>query len=83
MKRTPVVVMAIRWINAVSGMRNFIWATNPVEAQLWTIRWDFALTLDGNIIHASDSVENAEIELNRFFKWEWIYDYRRLVDEII
>jgi nucleoside-diphosphate kinase len=64
-------------------MRTFIWATNPSEAAMWTIRWDFALTIDGNIIHASDSIENAEIELQRFFKWEWIFEYKRLIDEVI
>jgi nucleoside-diphosphate kinase len=64
-------------------MRTFIWATNPSEATMWTIRWDFALTVDGNIIHASDSPENAEIELQRFFGWEWIFEYKRLIDEVI
>lgn len=83
MQRTPVVVLAVSWANAVAAMRNFIWATNPQEAAMWTIRWDFALSVDGNIIHASDSVENAQIELKRFFKWEWVYDYKKLIDEVI
>ena len=83
MKRTPVVVLAIRWNNAVACMRHFIWATNPQEATMWTIRWDFALTVDGNIIHASDTIENAGIELQRFFGWKDVFDYKKLVDEVI
>lgn len=83
MQRTPVVVLAVRGVNAVAVMRNFIWATNPQEAAMGTIRGDFALTVDGNIIHASDTLENAAIELKRFFKWEWVFDYKKLIDELI
>jgi len=43
-------------------------ATNPAEALPGSIRGDFGLTIDANIIHASDTPENAQIELNRFFK---------------
>lgn len=62
-----VVAIWIEWTEAVKTMRNLTWATNPLEANPGTIRWDFALIVDENIIHASDSVENALIEYKRFF----------------
>lgn len=83
MVRTPVVILAVKWVNAVATMRTLIGATNPQEALPWTVRWDYALTVDANIIHASDTEENAKIEIQRFFKWEGIYDYAKISDDII
>lgn len=83
MKRTPVVALAVTWVNAVSVVRNLTWATNPAEALPGSIRWDFGLNIDANIIHASDSQENAQKELNRFFKGEGIFEYNRVIDEVI
>jgi nucleoside-diphosphate kinase len=83
MQRTPVVAMAVTWKDAIKTVRTLTGATNPAEALPGSIRGDFGLTIDGNIIHASDSEENAEIELNRFFKGEWIYDYSKLTDEVL
>lgn len=83
MQRTPVVALAVRGINAVATVRNLTGATNPTEALPGSIRGDFALTIDANIIHASDSIENAEIELNRFFKWQDIFDYKKISDEVL
>lgn len=83
MTRTPVIAIAATWVNAVSTIRTLIWVTNPTEALPWTVRGDFGLSIDANIIHASDSIETAEKELKRFFKWEGIYDYTRVIDEVI
>lgn len=83
MKRTPVIAIAAKWANAVSVVRTLTGATNPAEALPGSIRWDFGLTIDANIIHASDSPENAEKELKRFFKWEDIFDYSRLIETIL
>ncbi len=83
MRRTPVIAMAIRGKNAISIVRTLTGATNPAEAMPGSIRWDFGLTIDGNIIHASDSEETAEIELERFFKSEGIFDYNKLTDEVL
>jgi nucleoside-diphosphate kinase len=68
MQRTPVVAIAVKGINAIATVRNLTGATNPAEALPGSIRGDYALTIDANIIHASDTPKNAEIELNRFFK---------------
>ena len=83
MKRTPVVALAVRGNNAISTVRTLTGATNPAEALPGSIRGDFGLTIDGNIIHASDSEETAEKELNRFFKGEGIYDYTKLIEEVL
>lgn len=83
MTRTPVVALAVSGDNAIATVRMLTGATNPQEALPGSIRGDFGLTIDWNIIHASDSSETAEVELKRFFKWEWVFDYTRVVDEVL
>ena len=83
MTRTPVVALAVKGNNAIPVVRMLTGATNPQEALPGSIRGDFALTIDANIIHASDTPENAEIELNRFFKWEGIFEYNKISDEVL
>lgn len=83
MIRTPVVAMAITGKNVISIIRNLAGATNPVDAMPWTIRWDFGLTIDWNIMHASDSEETAKVELKRFFKDEGIFEYNRVIDNVL
>ena len=83
MKSSPIVAMAIRGANAVPTIRKMSGATNPVEALPGTIRGDFALSIDGNIMHASDSEETANEELERFFKKEEIFEYERLDNVVL
>ncbi len=83
MMRTPVVALAVSGQNAIATVRMLTGATNPQEALPGSIRWDFGLTIDGNIIHASDSAETAQTELKRFFKGENIFDYSRGFDGIL
>ena len=63
----PVVAMIVEGENAVLGMRNLMGATKYEDALAGTIRGDFATSTGNNIIHGSDSVENGEIEIKRFF----------------
>jgi nucleoside-diphosphate kinase len=63
----PVVVTVLEGENAMSTNRDLMGATNPKEAEAGTIRADFADSIDANAVHGSDSVENAEIEINFFF----------------
>ena len=65
----PVVKMVISGLGAVAKMRSLMGATNPLEAAPGTIRGDFAIDVNSNVIHGSDSVENAEREIKLFF-WE-------------
>ena len=67
MSSGPVVVMVLEGENAVAKNRELMGATNPKEAEAGTIRADFADSIDANAVHGSDSVENAEIEINFFF----------------
>lgn len=64
----PVLAMIVEGENAVKGMRILMGATKFEEAAAGTIRGDFAFCTSENLIHGSDSVENAEIEIKRFFK---------------
>ncbi len=63
----PVVKLQISGEEAVPVMRKLMGATNPKDAAPGTIRGDFGLSLDANIIHGSDSPESAERELSIFF----------------
>ena len=63
----PVVVTVLEGENAMAKNRDLMGATNPKEAAAGTIRADFADSIDANAVHGSDSVENAEIEINFFF----------------
>ncbi|MHB2149596.1 nucleoside-diphosphate kinase [Calditrichota bacterium LG25] len=67
MTESPVVVMALEKENAVAGLREVIGATDPAEAAEGTVRRLYAESKGRNIIHASDSPENAKIELGFFF----------------
>lgn len=75
MKALPVIVMCLAGLDAVQVVRTMTGATNGRNAAPGTIRGDFSMSGQENIVHASDSVENAKIELARFFKPEEIFDY--------
>lgn len=63
----PVFAMVVTGENVIDGMRQLIGATNPNEATPGTIRADFAKNVTENVIHGSDTEENAAIEITRFF----------------
>jgi nucleoside-diphosphate kinase len=64
----PIVVMILEKENAVLDNRNLMGATNPKEAKEGTLRNKYGLSIDKNSAHGSDSVENARIEIDFFFK---------------
>ena len=64
----PIVVMILEKENAVLANRELMGATNPKEAKEETIRKKFGISIDKNSVHGSDSVDNAKIEINFFFK---------------
>ena len=64
----PIVVMVLEKENAVLGNRELMGATNPNEAEEGTIRKKYGISIDKNSVHGSDSVENAKIEIDFFFK---------------
>ena len=63
----PVMIQVLEGENAVLMNRELMGATNPKEADVGTIRADFADSIDANAVHGSDSLENAKIEINYFF----------------
>ncbi|BEK32944.1 nucleoside-diphosphate kinase [Campylobacter jejuni] len=64
----PVVISVLEGEGAVLKNRDLMGATNPKEAKAGTIRADFAESIDANAVHGSDSLENAKIEIDFFFK---------------
>ena len=64
----PIVAIVLEKINAVSSNRQIMGATDPKNADEGTIRQQFGLSIDKNSVHGSDSIENAKIEINFFFK---------------
>ena len=64
----PIVVMVLEKENAVLGNRELMGATKPEDAAEGTIREKYGISIDKNSIHGSDSVENAKIEIDFFFK---------------
>jgi nucleoside-diphosphate kinase len=76
----PVVALVVTGANVVEIVRSMVGATNPVKAAPGTIRGDFALEIGRNLIHASDSPENGEMEANLFFHAEELVDMRRSTD---
>ncbi len=64
----PIIVMILEKENAVLGNRELMGATNPKDAQEGTIRKKYGISIDKNSVHGSDSIDNAKIEIDFFFK---------------
>lgn len=67
MQSLPVLVLTLQGNNAVANIRKEVGATDPDKADKGTIREQFGTDVMWNAVHASDSVENAEAEITRFF----------------
>ena len=63
----PVIVQVLQGENAVALYRKVMGATNPLEAEVGTIRKEFALSIEANSVHGSDSLDNAQKEISFFF----------------
>ena len=64
----PIIAMILEKVNAIVDNRKLMGATNPEEAEEGTIRKKYGISIDKNSVHGSDSVENAKIEIDFFFK---------------
>ena len=68
----PIIVMVLQKENAILGNRELMGATNPKDAKEGTIRSKYGISIDKNSVHGSNSIENAKIEIDFFFKdWEF------------
>ena len=70
----PVIVQVLQGENAVALYRKVMGATNPQEAEEGTIRREFALSIEANSVHGSDSIENAKKEISFFFSETEIFE---------
>jgi len=75
MQSTPVIALALAGDHAVEKIRALLGPTDSKKAEKGTIRGDFGVDVMVNIAHASDSPENAKIELERFFRPGELFDY--------
>lgn len=76
----PIVAMVWEGNNAVAAARSTIGATNPVESSPGSIRGDFGMEIGRNLVHGSDSPENAVNEVNLFFDASELVDWSRSID---
>lgn len=76
MMSSPVIVMCLAGVDAIEVFRTMTGVTNGRKALPGTLRGDFCMSQSVNIIHASDSVDNAKTELARFFRPEEIFDWK-------
>ncbi len=83
MTSAPVIVMAVAGLKAIDSIRLIVGVTKGYEADAGTIRGDFSLSMQSNVVHASDSKENGEAEINRFFRDEEIIDYEKVDTKFI
>ena len=77
MMATPVIVCCYEGVDAIQAVRTLAGPTNGRLAAPGTIRGDYSMSFQENIVHTSDSPETAAIELTRFFKPEEIFDYKQ------
>ena len=80
---SPALAMVIEGEEAITTIRKLVGATNPLEADLGTIRGDFGMNTGRNIIHASDAPESAEREISLFFNEDEICDYQIIDNDLI
>jgi len=78
MKHSPSVLLVVEGVRAIEAVRFLAGSTYGLEADPGTIRGDFSMSQSNNIVHASDSSEKAEAEINRFFKPNEIFPYKRV-----
>ncbi len=75
MQAAPLIACCLEGAEAVETVRLMVGATNSRKALPGTIRGDFSMSGEQNVVHASDSVENALVEIDRFFRSGELFDY--------
>ncbi|MBT4510818.1 MAG: nucleoside-diphosphate kinase [Chloroflexi bacterium] len=80
---SPIIAAVLEGTKSVDVTRNTMGATNPVEAGLGTIRGDFGLEIGRNLVHGSDSPENASKEIALFFSPQELVSFKRDIDRWI
>lgn len=83
MMSAPIIAVCIEGIESVRIVRSMCGVTNARDAAVGTIRGDMSMSTRSNLVHASDSVETAEVEIRRFFKEGEIHPYEKRLDAIV
>lgn len=83
MMKTPVIVSVWKGVDIVEIAHHMAGATNGREAAQGTIRGDYSVSIQENIVHTSDTVENAQIEIRRFFSPEEVFDFKQLSNSVL
>lgn len=83
MMKTPVVISVWKGVDVVEIAHHMAGATNGREAAPGTIRGDYSVSIQENIVHTSDTVENAKDEIVRFFKSDEIFDFNQLSNSVL
>ena len=83
MMQSPVIVCCWKGIDSVQVARTMTGCTNGRNAAMGTIRGDYSVSIQENIIHTSDSVENAQLEIKRFFKEDEIFEFDQLSSDLL
>jgi nucleoside-diphosphate kinase len=83
MSAYPVVAIALSGIKAVSVVRSMVGPTKGYEAPAGTIRGDFSMSTQSNLVHASDPSEDPEGEVNRFFAPDELFSYKKIDFEFL
>ena len=78
---SPVVALILEGNNAINMVRGMMGATDPQKADIGTIRGDFGQFIGKNIVHGSDGPDNAEFEMNLWFKPREIANYTRIDED--
>jgi nucleoside-diphosphate kinase len=78
---SPIIAMVLEGPNAIAVVRSTMGETNAGNAMLGTIRGDYAITMERNLVHGSDSLETAADEINLFFAKEEIFKYTKDTDK--
>ncbi|WP_114353798.1 nucleoside-diphosphate kinase [Saliterribacillus persicus] len=79
----PVLAMVLEGEDVIASSRQMMGKTNPHDAEIGTIRGDYAVVMNRNLIHGSDSKENAQREISLFFDEKEIQDYDKAIDNWI
>lgn len=83
MKTTPIIAVCIEGLDAIETVRRITGITLAREAEPGTIRGDLAMSVQCNLIHASDSPSTAAQEIRRFFRDAEIFPFDRYIDEVV
>lgn len=83
MKSSPVIVMAIEGIGIIDSVRIIVGPTKGYTADGGTIRGDYSMSTQSNLVHASDSTDAAAVEIARFFKDDELFSYKKIDTDLI